>query len=85
MWRQPCVSKSKKPVVTPDSPNIDNSNGKSDNAGIHDENDVLKINMGEKIPLNDPKCKHQDIVEDKTEELGIAYTCRDCHLGWIFQ
>lgn len=61
--------------------NIDNQGKGNDNTGIYDEYEV--INIGDHEPLNDPNCKHKNVVEDPTEELGDAFTCKDCHIGWI--
>lgn len=48
-----------------------------------DDKDVLHINVSEHEPLNDPGCKHKNVVSDPTEELGDAFYCQDCKIGWI--
>ena len=68
-------------MADPDS--VDNSALPTDNKQS-DEVDVVRINMAEHEPLNDPNCEHKNIVKDDTEELGDAYYCKDCKLGWIY-
>lgn len=55
-----------------------------DNSGndAHDENEIL-IKKSELKPVNDPKCQHLNVKHDPTEELGNAFICQDCHIGWI--
>jgi hypothetical protein len=62
---------------------VDSQPKSSDNTHSDDANDVLYISMGDKKPLNDPNCQHINVIEDKTEELGRAFLCADCKIGWI--
>jgi hypothetical protein len=65
------------------NPPVDNAPPNHDNSGIYDENGVQHFNISEHKPLNDPNCQHENVIEDKTEELGRAFQCADCKIGWI--
>lgn len=45
---------------------------------------VERINKADMKPLNNPSCVHTKVQRDPSEELGFAYSCPDCGLGWIF-
>lgn len=64
-----------------DNAPIDNSSPTVDNTQVDEVYEVF--NMAGKPPLNDPNCKHANVVKDNTEELGDAFMCQDCKLGWI--
>lgn len=58
------------------------SGGNNTGNNGEDENEIL-IKKEELEPVNNPKCKHSNVAIDPTEELGVAYVCQDCHVGWI--
>lgn len=61
---------------------LDTSGDLGNNKAQHDENEI-HVNIKEQVPLNSPDCQHASIVRDRSEELGFAYTCQDCGLGWL--
>lgn len=43
---------------------------------------VEQIDLTKLKPYNDPNCTHPVVVPDQ-DELGKAYKCLKCNLGWI--
>lgn len=67
-----------------DEDNIDFVIQSPDNIGkdVIDENTIL-IKKEEFEPVNNIGCRHSHVERDPTEELGEAWMCKDCHIGWI--
>jgi hypothetical protein len=61
------------------------ASGQNTSSTQNGEDGLINIDMSVKTPLNDPNCEHKNVVKDPTEELGDAFMCQDCHIGWIMQ
>lgn len=53
-----------------------------DNVGNHESN-VEVIKREDLKRMNDPNCKHENIVRDDSDTIGdnVAWGCQDCGLG----